>query len=147
MEDHLARRGENLGCRANAPRSIGYRPETDISSELCATDAAYFQSLSGVLRWIFELNIVDITMENSCFGIHDGSSKNWSSHTVVPYDFFPATVFDPTPPDIDEFEFTDEAWTSTVYGDCKEEIPSYAPFIGSLRNKPSLRLPHLVLSL
>ena len=36
-------------------------------------------------------------------------------------------VFDHTPPDIDHSAFTDEDWTASAYGECKEEIPSNAP--------------------
>ena len=36
-------------------------------------------------------------------------------------------VFDPTPPDIDASAFTDEDWSFTAYGECKEEISSNAP--------------------
>ena len=40
-----------------------YRAEIDISPELDATDAAYYQSLIGMLRWMVELGRVDITTE------------------------------------------------------------------------------------
>ena len=36
-------------------------------------------------------------------------------------------VFDHSEPDIDESAFQDEDWSSTPYGDSKEEIPSNAP--------------------
>ena len=39
----------------DAPMSNGYRPELDESDELDEVDAAYYQSLIGVLRWIVEL--------------------------------------------------------------------------------------------
>ena len=41
------------------------RAEIDISPELNATDAAYYQSLIGILQWMVELGRVDIT---SCKG-------------------------------------------------------------------------------
>ena len=37
------------------PIKRDYRPELDESEELNNVDAAYFQSLIGVLRWIVEL--------------------------------------------------------------------------------------------
>ena len=52
VEEHLDQKGEKLPPRAKSPWSTGYRPETDISPELSPSDAAYFQSLIGVLRWI-----------------------------------------------------------------------------------------------
>ena len=45
--------------------STDYRPEIDISTELDAADASYYQSLIGVLRWIVELGRVDICCEVS----------------------------------------------------------------------------------
>ena len=36
-------------------------------------------------------------------------------------------VFDPTEPDIDESVFPKEDWSSTVYGECSEKLPSKAP--------------------
>ena len=66
VEDHSAKKGDKLPPRAKAPWSTGYyRPETDIYHELSTCDAAYFQSLIGVLGWIVELNRTDITMETS----------------------------------------------------------------------------------
>ena len=41
--------------KADTPLSTTYRPELDISRELNVADAAYYQSLIGILRWIVEL--------------------------------------------------------------------------------------------
>ena len=48
-----------------APMSNKYRPRIDISPELNVTDAAYHQSLIGILRWMVELGRVNITTEVS----------------------------------------------------------------------------------
>ena len=40
--------------------TIDYQPEIDVSPELNAVDAAYYQSLIGVVRWMVELGQVDI---------------------------------------------------------------------------------------
>ena len=40
---------------ADTPLTTTYRPELDITRELNETDAAYYQSLIGILRWIVEL--------------------------------------------------------------------------------------------
>ena len=53
--------------KAPAPMSNEYRPKIDISPELNATDAAYYQSLIGIVRWMVELGRVDITTEVSMF--------------------------------------------------------------------------------
>ena len=40
---------------ADTPLTTTYRPELDVSRELNVADAAYYQSLIGILRWIVEL--------------------------------------------------------------------------------------------
>ena len=50
---------------APAPMSNDYRPEIDISPELDAIDAVYYQSSIGILQWMVELGCVDITTEVS----------------------------------------------------------------------------------
>mmetsp|Transcript_36418 Transcript_36418/g.36804 ORF Transcript_36418/g.36804 Transcript_36418/m.36804 type:complete len:214 (+) Transcript_36418:347-988(+) len=49
--------------KASAPMTNKYRPKIDISPELNAMDAAYYQFLIGILRWMVELGRVDITTE------------------------------------------------------------------------------------
>jgi len=133
VEEHLAKKGEHLPPRAKAPWSTGYRPETDVTPELSSSDAAYFQSLIGVLRWIVELNRVDITMETSALAsmmalpreghlreVYHMFSFLKSKHNAV-------MVFDPTVPEIDYSSFQDHDWSATAYGDCKEDKPSNAP--------------------
>ena len=41
--------------KADTPLTTTYRPELDVSRELNVDDAAYYQSLIGLLRWIVEL--------------------------------------------------------------------------------------------
>ena len=45
--------------------STGYRPECDQSPELDPGEAAHYQSLIGMLRWIVELGRVDVCCEVS----------------------------------------------------------------------------------
>ena len=52
--------------RKSSPFPSDYGPEVDISPELGPQIAAYYQSLTGVLRWIVELGRVDITFKVSC---------------------------------------------------------------------------------
>ena len=40
---------------ADTPLTTTYRPELDISRELSVADAAYYQSLIGILKWLDEL--------------------------------------------------------------------------------------------
>ena len=65
VEDHLAKAGEKLPCKAPTPLSSGYHTEIDVSPELGETDASHFHSLVGVLWWIVELGRVDINVEVS----------------------------------------------------------------------------------
>ena len=50
VETYLKRSNQVLPRRASSPLSNNYRPENDISTELQPRDAAYYQSLIGVLR-------------------------------------------------------------------------------------------------
>ena len=59
--------------KAPAPMSNEYCPKIDITPELNATDAAYYQYLIGIVRWMVELGRVDITtdvsMLSSCLAL------------------------------------------------------------------------------
>ena len=133
VESHLQSRGEKLMVPAKSPWSYNYRPETDITPELSAEDAAYFQSLIGVLRWIVELGRADIAMETSSLASMMANPRE--GHLKEVYHMFAflktkhngVMVFDPTEPTIDETQFAREDWDATAYGDCKEDIPPNAP--------------------
>ena len=70
VETFLAESGAKLPSRAETPIQTSYRPELDISAELDPTEAAYFQSLIGILRWLVELGRIDICLECSMLSIH-----------------------------------------------------------------------------
>ena len=65
VEAHLSKSGGKLPTRAATPFSSGYRPEIDVSEELLPTNAAYYQSLIGILCWIVKLGRMDMTCEVS----------------------------------------------------------------------------------
>ena len=69
-EKFLERNRGRLPTRAETPLQTSYRPELDVSPELSTTDAAYYQSLIGILRWIVELGRVDICLETSMMSSH-----------------------------------------------------------------------------
>ena len=55
VEEYLKKRGDgrwSLPTKSETPIRSTYRPELDVSPELDAEDASYYQSLIGVLRWI-----------------------------------------------------------------------------------------------
>ena len=56
--------------KADTPLTTTYRPELDVSRELNVDDAAYYQSLIGILRWIVELGRVDVCLEVSMMSSH-----------------------------------------------------------------------------
>jgi hypothetical protein len=138
VEEYLAKRDNvnwNLPTRAETPMQTSYRPELDVSPELQPTDAAYYMSLIGVLRWIVELGRVDICLECSML----------SSHLALPreghlYQLFQCfaylkkyhnteMVYDPSDPVIDESVFELKDWTSSEFGHLqgKEELPTNMP--------------------
>jgi len=55
VEEYLTKRQSKLPTQAKSLWTSNYCPETDITPELQPTEAAYFQSLIGVSRWIVEL--------------------------------------------------------------------------------------------
>ena len=71
VEEHLEKRGKKLmSKKPGTPIPTSYSPDLDITPELISTDAAYYQSLVGFLRWIVELGRVDICLEVSLISSH-----------------------------------------------------------------------------
>jgi hypothetical protein len=135
VEDHLAKSGEKLPYKAPTPLSSGYRPEIDVSSELGDTEASYFHSLVGVLRWIVELGRVDIDVEVSMMSSHLALPR--VGHLKEIYHIFAylkahsntEMVFDPTPVVLDMNLFERQDWSYSPYG-CEglaEELPNNMP--------------------
>lgn len=60
IEQYLEKKNSKQPTRCNTPTSTTYRTEGDTSTQCTPQDATYFQSLIGVLRWIVELDRVDI---------------------------------------------------------------------------------------
>ena len=133
VEAYLKKQGKTLPKRANAPFSSSYRPELDTSHELQATEASYYQSLIGVLRWITELGRIDITCEVSLMASCMALPRQ--GHLDQLYHIFgylknkhnTELVLDPSTPDINESLFEKQDWKDTVYGLSKEEIPPNIP--------------------
>ena len=114
MEEYLSKRDDanwKLPAKAKTPLKTSYYLELDVSPELQPTDAVYYMSLIGMLRWIVEIKRVDVCLE--CFML--------SSHLALPreghlYQLFQVfaylkkyhnteMVYDPSGPCIDEFAF------------------------------------------
>ena len=134
VERELELIGEKLVTKAVTPMSSAYRPELDVTPELDARRANYFQGLIGVLRWMCELGRIDIIVPvawlsrflaapreghlEQCFHIfaylkqHDRSSL----------------VFDDQQPEYDESRFKKADWAE-FYPGAAEQIPPNAPQI------------------
>ena len=50
LEIHSRQKGRTLQYKAMTPSKSGYHPEVNVSDELDDTNAAYYQSLIGILR-------------------------------------------------------------------------------------------------
>ena len=59
-----------MSKKPGTPIPTFYSPEIDITPSLISTDAAYYQSLVGILRWIVELGRVEICLEVSLKSSH-----------------------------------------------------------------------------
>lgn len=135
VKDYLAKKGKSFLARAKTSLSNGYRPEIDITDQLGPEDAAYYQSLIGVLRWMVELGRIDI-----CYEV---SMSMMSSHLALPrvghleelFHLFGCLdkhhnaklVFDPKEPKIDEEAFAPKDWFNSIYGEVEEELPPNMP--------------------
>ena len=57
-------------CKAETPMRTSYRLELDVTPELDSINAAYYMSLTGILRCMVELERVDICLEVSMMYFH-----------------------------------------------------------------------------
>ena len=126
VSSYLKERNLALPKRASAPFRGDYRPELDFTPELSPSEAAYYQSLIGILRWIVELGRVDITCEVS--ELASMMAMPCEGHLDQVFHIFAylknkhnaELVFDPTPPVINKADFPDEDWSHTVYSTATE---------------------------
>jgi hypothetical protein len=100
-----------LPRKAETPLPTAYRLELDTSPELGATDAIYYMSLIGVLRWIVELGRVDICLETLTMWSFMAMPR--AGHLIQVLHMFAylkkyhnlEMVFDPSIPTIDGMKF------------------------------------------
>lgn len=87
-----------------------------MSSGQFAIDAAYYQSLIGVLIWVVELNMVYITMDTSAMASmmvllrEDHLQQLYGIFAFLKCKHNAVIVFDHSEPDLDESAFQDEDW-------------------------------------
>ena len=107
----------------------------DVSPKLKPAEAAYFQSLIGVLRWIVELGRIDICLETSILSSQLALPRE--GHLEQVFHMFAhlkkyhnaELVFDPTVPEIDIAKFEERDWSSSEFGHIQgqEVLPSTMP--------------------
>jgi hypothetical protein len=122
VEKYLNLKGGKLPTKAETPIQTCYRPELDISPELNDINAAYFQSKIGILRWIVELEWIDICLEVSMLSSHLALPRE--GHLAQTFHIFAylrkyhntKMVFNPSDPVIDEASFDQKDWTSSKFG-------------------------------
>ena len=107
VEQYLDKKNMKLNRKASAPLSPGYRPELDQSRELDPKEAAYYQSLIGILRWSVELGRIVITANVSIMSSHVALPRKGHLQQLlhifayIKHHNNSSLVFDPSYPDID----------------------------------------------
>ena len=138
VEEYLRKRGDgqwSLPAKAETPIQSTYRPELDVSPELDAEDASYYQSLIGVLRWIVELGRVDICLEVSILSSHlalprEGHMQQvFQTFTYLKKYHNSELVYDPSDLVVDMLQFQRRDWTASEFGhiEGREELPPNMP--------------------
>jgi hypothetical protein len=133
-EAHIRKtNGKMLKSKTRSPMETNYRPELDVSATLEPSEANYYQSQIGVLRWAVELGRIDITTEVSMLASHNALPRQ--GHLEAVYRIFSylktktnhaRLVLDPTYADIDYESFKQQNWNE-FYGDATEHLPGNAP--------------------
>ena len=124
-----------MPSKADTPLTTTYRPELDVSRELNEVDAAYYQSLIGILRWMVELGRVDVCLEVSMMSSHLALPREGHLEQVLHIFAYlkkyhnTELVYDPSDPVVDENDFERRDWASSEFGhvEGKEEFPANMP--------------------
>ena len=124
-----------MPSKADTPITTTYMPELDVSRELNVADAAYYQSLIGILRWIVELGRVDVCLEVSMMSSHLALPREGHLEHVLHILAYlmkyhnTELVYDPSDPVVDENDFERSDWASSEFGheEGKEEFPAKMP--------------------
>ena len=111
-----------MPSKADTPLTTTYRPELDVSRELNEVDAAYYQSLIGILRWMVELGRVDVCLEVSMMSSHLALPREGHLEQVLHIFAYlkkyhnTELVYDPSDPVVDENDFERRDWASSQFG-------------------------------
>ena len=110
--------------KAESALLSNYGPELDATEELNPVDAAYYQSLIGILRWMVELGRVDICVKVSMIPSQHLEQLFHIFAYLIKYHNH-KMVFDPSVSGINMSKFERQDWSVIVYGaKLKEELPT-----------------------
>ena len=119
VKESLAKQDAKFPARANTLLSSNYRPDIDVSGELQPAEAAYYQYLIGILRWMVDLGRVDIRCKVSMMYSHlslprEGHLKELFHIFAYLINYHNSEmVFDPSDPVVDERQFEEKYWTAS----------------------------------
>ena len=130
VEAWLNKKKERLPTKTACVFPSNWKPELDVTPELDAENASWYQQQIGVLRWLVELGRLDICAEVSMLAAFSACPRQ--GHLAAVLHLFAylkgnprsKLVFDPTPMDHEPLELPD--W-SDFYGKQEELIPPDMP--------------------
>lgn len=114
--------------KIHIPLPTSYHPELDSTPELNEDEAAYYQSMTGILRWIVELGQIDIGYEASAISSHTALPRLGHLEKVflifgyLKHHSNARLIFDPSYPNIEYERFPENDWEQ-FYGKVSEELP------------------------
>ena len=117
-----------LKNKVSGPWPNGYASEMDVTPELDAKRANYYQPQVGVLHWIVKIGRVDIITEVSNLASHMAMPRKGYLGALSDVSCYlkrrhnSRSIFDPTHPEIDWNVYVEHDWQH-FYGDVSEAIP------------------------
>ena len=128
-------KGKNLALlkHTTIPITSNYTPEVDASPELDDNDAAYYQSLIGILRWMVEMGRIDIITEVSMLSSFVAMPRQGHLSQVLHIFAYLKShgnarlVLDPSYPEINDEDFEKNGDWTAYYGDEVDLPPPNAP--------------------
>ena len=79
----LLSKGFILSKRADNTYERGYCPKLDVSPVLGPDKASYYQSITGVMRWMIEIGCIDINTKASLLSSHSAMPRQEHLNAVL----------------------------------------------------------------
>ena len=139
IEEYLRQKVKSLSAKGVDVLTKKYSPEIDISEELGAQEASYFQYLIGILLWIIELGRVDICTDTSMMSSHITLPQRGNLESLFHMFSYlknhqnSEILFDPTELNFDMADFQREDWGLIIYCVVEEEMRPIVLFTESER--------------